>query len=415
MRELIFTITLNISYLFFAINSILGNEYKGVNESSSYILSITGFTALSLIFILGENILKKAAPLRKINFLFYLIPLFFCFIYLIEFQNNTTTYNYFILYLAFSFPATYIGTYVAANKSLKAMAKWWDLVSIIITLGLIISFPKIVFIKEVTLGGASYQTISYMAAFAYNINLFSLLFRDKYPRFKFLQSKIFNVISYLFLFFQVICIFISGGRGGFVVVFIGSVILLYKKSKGYIMWGKVILITITIFLTFILLPKILPLEVRNTIQIGSGRLFSYISSEGIDMTETSGRDIVYSTVLKSIIEQPIIGHGIFNVNANEHGAHNIFLEFLLQGGLLYFLFWIIIFVLLYHKYKRIIKVDNINLLLIPITLYPFIELLFSGSYMTTSLFWFVIAYIFNFKIKKEEPLYIGNAKMINAA
>lgn len=415
MRELIFTITLNISYLFFAINSILGNEYKGANESSSYILSVTGFIALSLIFIFGDFLFKKVAPLRKINFLFYLIPLFFCFIYLIEFQFNTATYNYFILYLAFSFPATYIGTYVAANKSLKDMAKWWDLVSLIITLGLIISFPKIIFLKEVSLGGANYQTISYMAAYAYSINLFSLLFRDKYPRFKLLQSKLYNAISFLFLFFQIICVFISGGRGGFVVVFLGSVILLYKKFKGHIIWRKVILVTIAIVLSIILFPKILPLELKNTIQIGSGRLFSYISSKGIDMSETSGRDIVYSTVIKSIIEQPIIGHGIFNVNASEHAAHNIFLEFLLQGGMVYFLFWIIILVLLYHKYNRTLKVDNINLLLIPIAIYPFIELLFSGSYMTTSLFWFVIAYIFNIKIKKEESLYIGNSKIIDAA
>lgn len=415
MRELVFTITLNISYLFFAINSILGKEYKGVDESSSYILSITGFIALSLIFIIGDFLFKKEVPLRKINFLFYLIPLIFCFIYLIESQFNKATYNYFILYLAFSFPATYIGTYVATNKSLKSMAKWWELVSLIITLGLIISFPKIVFLKEVSLGGASYQSISYMAAYAYSINLFSLLFRDKYPRFKFFQSKLFNAISFLFLFFQIICVFISGGRGGFVVVFFSSVIMLYKKFKGHIIRGKVILVSIAIILSIILLPKILPEEVKNTIQIGSGRVFSYISSEGIDMSESSGRDIVYSTVTKSIIEQPIIGHGIFNANASEHAAHNIFLEFLLQGGIMYFLFWIMILVLLYYKYIRTLKVDNINLLLIPIAIYPFIELLFSGSYMTTSLFWFVIAYVFNFKSKKEESLYIQNSKIIDAA
>ena len=125
------------------------------------------------------------------------------------------------------------------------------------------------------------------------------------------------------------------------------------------------------------------------------------------MSRTSGRDIVYATILKSISKRPIFGYGIFNSNASEHGAHNIFLELLLQGGIIYLLFWIIVFYLFVRRLLLIIKYDNSNLILIPLSVYPFTLLLFSGSYLEQPLFWFVIAYVFNYSQKQNyKSIYI---------
>lgn len=388
--------------LYFAIMAILGLNYEEETGNFSYYLTNFVFIALSLIFIFGERFYKKVAPIRRINLLFYLLPIITCIIYLIESPIAENAYRYFSIYLSFSFPAIYIGTYVAANNSFRFMAKWFELTSIILTLGLIVSFPKIVFSRVITVGGAlDYQTISYMAAFAYSFSLYSILFGDKYPRFKFLQSKIFSFITYFFVFFQIICVFITGGRGGFVVLLLTSLILLFLKLKRNIKIGRVILVIITIVLSLKLLSNILPQEVINLMQSGNERVFSYITYKGIDISETSGRDIYYSKAINLIKERPLLGYGIFKyVDTTVDYPHNIFLELLLQGGIFYFSFWIILLGRFYVKFKRILKLDNINFLLIPITIYPFTELLFSGSYLMSTFFWFVIAYVFNFNIKK---------------
>jgi O-antigen ligase len=402
LRGLIFVITLIYSLLFFSILAILEKEYTGESGDLSFIIFNILFVALSFIFVFGERLFIKTEPLRRINLLFYLLPLITCIIYLIESPTHENAYRYFTVYIGFSFPSIYIGTYVATNKALKSMAKWWDLVLIIICLALILTFPKIVFSREVMLGGGlEYQGISYLAAFAYSLSLFSILFGDSYPRFRLCKSKIFIAVTYLLMLFQIICVFVTGGRGGFVLVFMASLMLLYLKFKKSIKYAKVILVAITIVLSLILFSNILPQEVDALMQRGTGRIFSYITFEGIDFSETSGRDIYYAKAIKLIEERPMLGYGIFKyVDTSDDYPHNIFLEILLQGGILYLLLWIILLVILLLKFKRILKVDDINLLLIPIALYPFTELLFSGSYLMTPLFWFIIAYVFSFKIQK---------------
>lgn len=401
MREAIFLITLTKSAIFFAIYSILGKEYLGINESSTFIIFNILFIALSFIFILGETFIKKVAPLRKINIFFYLLPVLTSFIYLVESPTSENSNRYFIIYLAFSFPAIFIGTYVAANKLMTTMVKWLDVLSIILTLGLIASLPKTIYLNQVNIGGASYQTISYISSFAYSICLFSVFFGDQYPRFHFFRSSIYSIITYFLIIIQVISLFISGGRGGFVVVLLVSIILIYFKFKQRMNFGKVIFGTIVIIFSVFLLSDFLPKEVNTILVKGANRIFSYITTSGIDMSETSGRDIVYSKMWKLIKERPVLGYGIFKyVDTSKVYPHNIFMEILLQGGLIFLLFWLITLFSLFNRIGRIIKIDKTNLFLIPFGVYPFTELLFSGSYLMSALFWFVIAYIFNYKLQK---------------
>lgn len=402
MRDCIFTLTMNKSFLFFAIYAILGKEYTGAADSSSYIISNAGLVTLSLIYIFGERFFKKVAPLRKVNLLFYLLPILTGLIYFLESPAHEYGYYFFTLYWVYSFPSIYIGTYVAANKSLNSIAKWLDLTMIILTLGLIISIPKMVLATQVSVGGAGYQTISYMAAFAYSLNLFSLLFKDKYTHFKFCRSKIYIAITYLFLFLQVITVFVSAGRGGFIVLFISTIIMLYLKFKGHFRFGKLLLAALTVLFTVLLLFSILPEDATSKMQQNSERIFSYVSSGGIDMSETSGRDQVYSSAWKLITERPLLGYGIFkyvDVSLNGWYPHNLFLDFLLQGGIIFLLVWMLILIRFFLQYRIMIKMDDNNLILIPIIIFTSVELQFSGTYLNSPLFWFLIAYVFNYKTK----------------
>jgi hypothetical protein len=401
MRDFVFIATLNIGYLFFAIYAILGKEYQGISESSAYSSTVLIFVLLSMIFVLGERFFKKRVPLNKTNFLFYLLPFIVLIIYVFSLLNDKSNYDKLLFYLAFSFPAIYIGTYVADNKLLKSMSKWWDLVSITMTAGIFLAFAKTLFTLNLNLGGVSYQSISYMAAFAYSLSLTSLLFPNEYTRFRFFRSKFFNILIYPLMLFQVSSIFLSGGRGGFVVVFIITIVLFYLRFKKNFSISKILFRIISIYIVIVLILDFLPEELRNIMENGFARVFSYLSADGIDITKTSRRDVIYSSILDRISEKPILGYGLFHFEDNLHAPHNIILELLLDGGMVYLFFWIIILALFYRKFKWILRQDSNNVLLIPISVLPFVELQFSGSYFTSSLFWFAIVYVFNFKAEKK--------------
>jgi O-antigen ligase len=401
MREFIFVISLNFSIVFFNFLAIIGISYSNSIKYDNFSISIA---LLNVIYIVGMTIFKNDGRLSRISILFYLLPLITLIFYMIDFPDNPGGRRIFFVYLAYSFPAIYIGTFVASNNLIKSTAKWWNLLPIFITLGMIISFDKIVSTNDELIGGAlSYQVVSYIASFAFSLNLFFLLFGDKYQRFSFLNTHTYTIVTYLMMIFQISVLFISGGRGGFVVLFLSALILIIIKFNKRVLYSKVILIIVLLFSTLYILKNILPVEIAYLLQRGFDRVFSYISFDGIDIHETSGRDTIYFSAIGLIKESPIYGYGIFKYfDLAKHYPHNIFLEILLQGGLLYLSFWIIVLTKFYFKIKRMIKFDETQLLLIPIAIYPIVQLMFSGSYLMSTLFWFVISYVFNFKITSNQ-------------
>lgn len=53
-----------------------------------------------------------------------------------------------------------------------------------------------------------------------------------------------------------------------------------------------------------------------------------------------------------------------------------------------------------YKYKRayfIIKIERNLLFLVPLFIYPSVNLLFSGSYLMTGMFWFVLVFVLIYK------------------
>ena len=127
------------------------------------------------------------------------------------------------------------------------------------------------------------------------------------------------------------------------------------------------------------------------------RAFSYISSSGIDMAQTSNRDIVFELAQKNIEANRYTGYGIFHTIGAFGYPHNIFLEILEGGGIFYFAFWIIILIISIKRAYFIIKIERNLLFLVPLFIYPFVNLLFSGSYLMTGMFWFVLVFVLIYK------------------
>lgn len=197
----------------------------------------------------------------------------------------------------------------------------------------------------------------------------------------------------------------SGGRGGFILFLITTLVIsIIKIREGFNLMPltkSLIFISILIFFSV----RLLPFEVADIFEKGNRRLFSYITSSGVNMEETSGRDVYYTRAIKEIKKSPIWGYGIFRyVDITYDYPHNIFLELFLQGGLIYFVIYLFMFTKFIRKIIKIIIVDKVNLILIPLSLYPFVELLFSGSYLFSPFFWFVISYAFNYDLKSKKQI-----------
>ena len=209
----------------------------------------------------------------------------------------------------------------------------------------------------------------------------------------------------LLLVVQVVVSLSSGGRGGFVLIAASAVILLFlRMRKGGSSGGMKFLFTMLLLVAVAFLAvQFMPENIRNAVNIGSQRTFSYLTKNGIDMSETSNRDDVYGAALQAIGDSPVIGYGLLMKGTYIEGSwpHNIFLEVMLQGGIIYMMFFLIVAFSWLTKLRLMINRGH-GSYIIPVALYPFVMLLFSGSYISTGLFWFSLAYVFCYDIPRKQ-------------
>lgn len=389
--------------LFFSICSIVGYEYSGSENSSIYKIYIGLIFIITIAFSIYQVMIKKIIRTRK-----QILTVFFPFIITAIFLFNTVlgindglSFKNFIYFIIFSVPAIYIGLYTALENNILKIYKNMDLLMLIFSTSIIITTLNALLSgnKFDSIGGETYQFASYLSAFAFGINLFYLIFGKKEYRYKFTSSKKYNLLCSLLLIFQTLGVLITGGRGGMILIFIYVlyVTIAVFKDKNYkkIIKYLLVILSFIIFLN-VILPDLMESEnFKNSIN----RVFSYISSDGFDWTKTN-RDYVYAEALLYINQKILFGYGLFNWGGNNY-PHNIILEILLNGGIVYlivgstFLFYIIFRLVKIIQYCKEIRIISI------ILLFPLLMLMFSGTYTTNSIFWFCLSFLYNYKFSKN--------------
>lgn len=308
-------------------------------------------------------------------------------------------------WVAYSIPGALIGILLAKYDAGDYFAKWLEPIMLFLTAEGIRSMSLILAVSytEVNEYGIGVQSLSYYCAFAFAINLYFLLFGNELKdRFKYAQTSIYKAISVVLLVVQIVVSLSSGGRGGFVLAVISAAVLVYKKFTKR---GSNVLSTSLMFAMMIaallVIVSLLPENISDAVSTGSKRTFSYITNEGIDMSQTSNRDDVYGDAWIDIQKKPILGYGLLMKGSfiEKSWPHNIFLEVLLQGGVVYMIFFLIVMISLYKKLRLMLKRGH-SLFIVTIALYPGVMLLFSGSYIATELFWFVVSYIYCYDVKR---------------
>lgn len=415
MKHLIFFVAINFAIVFFIITSILGVNYLGAGESSLYTMSCVGVNLLAILAFMHGFVFKKIKIMSEI-LIMALFQFLLFLIYQVESPDNEYAANSIFIIYAFSAPACYIAYYVAKTKSFCKMIKWLDIFMILLTIGVAINLPTILSYKafgdvETTTEviNINYQSAAYYLGVAYSINLLFLLNGSvvNNVRFKFTQYKIYETVSVVLLALQVVMCLMTGGRGGFVLIVVSTLvmIMLFGTNGLKKIVGPFMLINlIGLVAVFIMKPDIIH-NIGDVLADSTSRTFAYITDGGINLKEgSSGRDEIYTKALSNIQERPFFGYGMFkymDTSLLSYYPHNFFLEILLQGGFVYLMLVASFLTYLFLKLRIMLQRSTETVFLLPFVLYVSTILMFSGSYMTTSLFWFILMYIYCYNLNNN--------------
>lgn len=401
LKKYLPTVVVYMTELFFSISTIVGYQYQGSENSPTYMIytSIVFIIAM-LLFIIG---LKECNYKFSKNQLYILsVPFIITFLYLIErlfgFANEmgTTRYIYFLLW---PFTGILMGIYIGEYIRFKSFVKSLEVIMLIFTISAAIIIYSVLFNGvRASLGGATYQYAGYVIAFAYGINIYFIFRGRNIKRFRFTNIALYKILSRGLLIVQIIGVIATGARGPMILLIIYTFYLLITSIKKYNNLLKLIVfILITLFILALFWKKLMtfPLFANSW-----NRVFAYLSPEGLNWDGTSGRGKIYKEAITRIKMSPLYGYGIFGMfTVLGYYPHNIMLEILLQGGVIYFTMFAIIFIrLLKELRKKIEKNKEFNITII-LLLYPLVILMFSGTYLNNASIWFVFSLIKSYEVK----------------
>ncbi|WP_146227093.1 MULTISPECIES: O-antigen ligase [unclassified Mesotoga] len=400
IEQLIPILAMMGSSFFFVITAILGFDYSGIGSSNTLLIySLIILVATAVLF--GKSFIWNGAKITQKDLFLLLVMVVVLLSYLTSSlfsgRLNPTATTFFLQFLAFSLPAILGALYLSRMQTIFEMAKLLELVMLLVTLSIFVRLiiPAFRGVRLLTFGGAYFGQIgSYLSAFAFGLNLYFLFEGSYHDRFALFRSMYYKLLCIYLLFIQIIGFIITGGRGGAVL---GAIYLLYMLLTRLSLRKLKYLLTTIGFLSFLVITLIAiwPLLMQiSAFQYGLFRVTQFIGSGGgINWAGTSGRDIVYRSALELIKQRPILGYGIFGMWDFSYYPHNLFLEVLLQGGVIYLVIMLIVLFLFAWKVTHLISKDRRYKLLVVLFMYPFVMLMFSGTYLSTPQFWFVLVFV----------------------
>lgn len=417
LTEFFAILSIVVNSIQFLLFSLVGIEYDPEGGTGLVAIVNVGFCLFTIAWVIINETTGKR-PVHHVTWP-YILPFVIIFLFFVEsaINPNLTLSSFagkrFIFFGVFAVPTIFFATYIYRHDRFDIVTRNSDIIMLICTLALGLNLPTMMSsgIGNASIGGGGgHQEISYSAAFCFLINWINIVTGNKENRFNIFQKKIWRYIFFILLPIQAITCILGGGRGGSVLLIIGFIatILVFSRRRlsSSLPW---IILAVTVL-------AYLGTQIGDSAE-GFGRIFDYIGSNGIDLTSDTERYYLRQTSYNIIAESPIIGHGLWNGIAYAHFyAHNIFLDVLISGGLIYLLLFLFIMVRCFRGCVKILKNDCSKSVFLAWILYPGIMLLFSGFYLCSSLFWFVslYAYLVNRGMKNNKVMRIkGSRKHLN--
>lgn len=388
--------------LFFSIMGLFGLEYEGSESSPVYVFYIVVVATLSMLSYSYASI-KKGVLMQEIILITIVVILFFMHFLWVIFDPIQTvlTPDFLLFFLLLGLPGFFSAATIIKLNLIVQFVRIMEIMLLIVASGVIVFsvIPTLAGVRTASLAGASYQALSYYSAFTFGM---LLVYNTKIPtnlRFSWTKSKWYLGLVYGIMVSCVLGTLLGGGRGAFLLLigyslihFFSSISIRRLNLKSLISGFIKLIVTIFSFVFFINF-----FGEKDFIQTGFERATQFISSDGtIDLKEgSSGRDVVYQVAIEYIDKNPIFGYGPFGFRDKTIHAHNLFLEILLQFGIIgLILFIILIVALIVRTFKNW---SVLSFWVFSLFLYPVVNLMFSGGYLNDTLFIFGISFFAIYK------------------
>jgi O-antigen ligase len=390
---LICLLGLMTQYIYFPIVSLFGLNKYGLVESKFYISFL--LIVLTFNIIIYFNVIIKKGLLKSELFLFIFIG-FYILIYItriiLNLGNSEDSFLFFFQFLCLGVPGIISAAIVFKLNLIKELICISDLMAVVLAttyfFSILVPYLNGTFISN--LGGASYQFLSYSAIFTLGLLIYNNYLGEKNIRWKFFQSNTYSIIN---IFLILICIFtalLAGGRGAFLLLLIYLLLILIFKWNHSKIYYLLYIFFISVFTLLIYFISNFYNDSKLFQGLERASNFLSIFSGGDYRDSLSGRDYVYREMIYAVNNSPLFGYGPFEVESLLFRPHNIYLELILQFGIIV---GSLFFILIVYIFLRALKSKNIDInWIFWIGLFPMTMLMFSGSYMLHSVFMFFITY-----------------------
>ena len=395
MKHFISAVVLFSSILYLNLSSLWGS-YGSAGGTLYHVYCVGIF----IIAFISYQLSYPSGRIRKNHFASLICILTFVVVGLL---SGYATDVSMLCLVAYCLPAVWVAVYYSEHHNITSIIKWIDLFLPLLCVSMGVSL--LFLLRGMATGdGDSYsQGLSYDASYCFLLYLFLLVFGKEFDRFPVFKSKGYRFFSILMLPYLLMIMLFAGGRGALGNLVVGVIYILYLgKKKRRLKFGRLFKYFLIGGMVLTVALNAFSFDVLEVFTRNFHRVFSFFDS-GLDISEkTSGRDMSTVEALSQISQHPVIGSGLFTYkdsffeNTELTYPHNLFLEVLIQGGLLYFYFFLIFGLLVLLKAKSLMR-DTNQALVILLGIFSLTKLMFSDSYLQNSFFWFFVTYVFNYR------------------
>lgn len=400
--------------VFFSVNSLLGRIYGGSASSHDYMLYLVGLLLMNIM--MRGWIYGKKRTIRPVEICVLLIPMLYVVLILFTCVSQGTVAEaipseilYLIMWQYMAILSVLNLQYYCSMDSIIYAVDWFVMLVFLSGCRAAISSMGQASNSMDTFGGATYQAASYFMAFAFGINTLLLLIKRKVCYLQKMHIYVSNIVRMAISGILVCLVLFSGGRAGIVVVFVYLLVLTWwcwiNKRFSMNIWcfGAILCLALLLFVLTVLMDN-------PIFSLRFGRVFEYITSSGIDMSKTSGRDKIYAFYWECIKQKPVLGYGILSFEyMNEYAPHNIILQILVEGGFIYLILCIGVVGWIYRKWMYNKSLSKYFMIIMAI--YPMVKTMFSANYLNDEVFWFAVMWGVLVKPENEHFLKKRNDKL----
>ncbi len=417
ISEFIVALSTMIGMLIFLIFSLLGIEHTEDNPSPLFSIIIVAVNLYTIAWIMVKEATKKSQK-RGGGYLYIIVPSIIIFLYGLEYlinpevEKSSAVKHVFIQWGAQCVAPFYTALFCYRHNRFDILTKNLEVIMLLGAVALVLNIPKIALSGVVQLGGSGgHQEIAYSGAFFLCIILTYLFCELKNSRYEMFGNVLFRVFEIILIPVLVLIILMSGGRGGALLMIVGSIVCSFMFARKYAKRYFILVLSV-VLVGAIGFSRNADRKFMGIVDSGIERTFNYINGGKIN-TEAEERTEIRKLAFESISESPIVGHGLFGGYADMYKraggySHNLFYDVLIHGGFLYLLIFIRYFIRAYRSAYFLLINDRSKAMLLIYGLYVVVQLMFSGTYFWCPQFWFFIT--FSLLSYKETLLLIKQKK-----